>query len=157
MIHDQLGYAQQDNWHEIWELNPGNTLNVPIPDQLKGGILFGQWDRTQSFAKQNAYDYGSKHQHRRYAEVTLGHLPGNFQWMIPQGRPMHRNLPGPARPPIGVDSQFTGQDLGFAYGYDSGAILQNTPEAYVPPPTPNIDTATPTYDDPNGTSGFDMW
>jgi hypothetical protein len=160
MTHDQLGYAQQDNWQEIWEINPGDTMNEPLPRQAMSALPqggFGQTDRTASFARQNEFGFDSKHQHRRYTEVSLGHLPGNYQWLIPQGRPLHRNLPGPARPPIGIDSQFTDQDLGFAFGYNSGAILQATPEAYVPPPTPNINTATPTYDDPNGTSGFDMW
>lgn len=160
MTMDQLGYAQQDNWQEIWEINPGETLLEEIPMQAKSALPmggFGNTDRTASQAHQNQYGFDSKHQHRRYTQVSLGHLPGNFMWLTPKGRPIHRNLPGPSRPPIGLDSQFTGDNLGAAFEYHTGAILQATPEAYVPPPTPNINTATPTYGNPMGTDGFEMW
>lgn len=160
MQHDQQGYAQQDNWSEIWEINPGNTMLEQLPRQAKSALPtggFGQTGRTSSFAKQNSFGYDSKHMHRRFTNVSLGHLPGNFQWLIPQGRPIHRNLPGPARPPIGVDSQFTGNDLGTAFQYDNGAILQAIPAEYIPPPAPLIGTGTPSYDNPMGTDPIEFW
>jgi hypothetical protein len=130
-------YPNEDSWEEIWEVNPGQSELVDVPNQLKGIAIggFGQRDRTQSFARQNEYGFDSKHQHRRYA---TGHIPGNYMWLKPTGRPLIKSLPGPARPPIGVDSPFEGQDLGLAFAYDNGAVLQNAPSEYVAPPAPNL-------------------
>jgi hypothetical protein len=50
---------------------------------------------------------------------------------------MVKGLPGPARPPIGIDSPFAGDDLGQAFGIN-GALLQNVPSEYVPPPQPTL-------------------
>ncbi len=156
MTHNQLGYARQDEWTEIWEVNPGN-LEKPAVDgsvayQANG---FGANDRpTNPYAKKNSFGLDSKHMHRRFA---TGSIPGNYMWMRPRGRPMHRNLPGPARPAIGNDSPFTGDDLGFAFSYDTGAVLQTQPVEYIPPPAPNIATTTPVYADPYGTNGVELW
>jgi hypothetical protein len=60
-------------------------------------------------------------------------------WMTPTGRPLMKTLPGPARPAIGENSPFTGQDLGASFSYN-GAILQNVPTEYVAPPQPNLTT-----------------
>jgi hypothetical protein len=92
--------------------------------------------------------------HRRYA---AGHLPGNYMWMRPQGRPLFKTLAGPARPAIGNESPFAGDDLGFAFSYDTGAVLQSTPQEYVPPPSPNVNTYAPVYDDPYGTQAIEIW
>lgn len=129
--------AKQDNWLEIWEINPGAVDLVDVPNQIKGIAIggFGQRDRTQSFARQNEYGFDSKHQHRRYAQSPI---PGNYMWLNPTGRPLIKSLPGPARPPIGQGSPFEGQDLGLAFAYDNGAILQNAPPEYIAPPQPNL-------------------
>ena len=60
---------------------------------------------------------------------------------------MVKGLPGPARPPIGVDSPFYGDDLGAAFSIN-GAILQNVPPEYTPPPQPNLaaSIASDSYD-----------
>lgn len=127
--------AQAGNWTEIWEVDPGHSDQVPIPKQLmSSGFMWGTTDRTQSMARQNEFGFDSAHKHRRFADAPI---PGNYMWMRPQGRPMMKTLAGPARPAIGPTSPFAGQDLGQAFGID-GAILQNVPREYVPPPTPNL-------------------
>jgi hypothetical protein len=133
-------YAQNDDWQTVEELNPGHdTLSNP-PSQMKSsGYGWGTRDRTQSFARQNEFGFDSAHQHRRFA---TGPIPGNTMWMKPGGRPLAKSLPGPARPAIGVDSPFAGQDLGQAFSID-GALLQNVPTEYQAPPTPNLTTTVP--------------
>lgn len=127
--------ALNDEWETVDQLNPGATLMDPVTDQAKSsGYGWGTTDRTGSFARQNGYGFDSAHQHRRFA---VGGIPGNNMWLRPGGRPMVKNLPGPARPPIGVDSPFTGQDLGMAFDIN-GAVLQNVPSEYVAPPQPNL-------------------
>lgn len=156
MTENRLGDAQQDDWREIWIVDNGNADNPPIGKQYSHQAFgFGVNDAaTNASRKINLYGYGDKHQHRRYAQ---GHIPGNFLWMRPKGRPLFKTMAGPARPPIGAQSQFAGQDIGFAFSYDTGAILQSQPTEYVPPPSPNITSQIATYDDPNGTDGFAMW
>lgn len=127
----------QDDWRELWEVNPGHTDLTTVPEQMKSGAApggRGHTDPTQSHAKQNEYGYGSKHMHRRYA---AGSIPGNYMWMQPGGRPLFKSLAGPARPPIGEGSQFTGNDLGQAFGID-GAVLQSPPVQYVAAPAPYV-------------------
>lgn len=132
--------VQQDEWQEIWYVDPGNSDLVQVPNQMKSsGFLWGTTDRTQSFAHQNDHGFGSKHMKRRFA---TGSIPGNTDWMRPGGRPLQKSLPGPSRPPIGVDSPFHGDDLGAAFGVQ-GAVLQNMPTEYVPPPQPNLAAAYP--------------
>lgn len=133
----------QDQWVELDELNPGHTDLQPISRQaMSSGFMWGTRDRTQSFARQNEFGFDSAHMHRRYA---VGSIPGNTMWMRPGGRPLAKSLPGPARPAIGVDSPFYGDDLGQAFGV-GGAILQNVPTEYVPPAQPNLAPAV-AYDD----------
>jgi hypothetical protein len=133
--------AQNDQWETIDQLNPGHSdLDSGLPKQQRSsGFGWGWRDRTLSMARQNDYGFDSAHQHRRYA---VGSIPGNYMWMKPGGRPMVKGLPGPARPPIGVDSPFTGQNLGQSFSVD-GAILQNTPTEYVAPPQPTLAAAPP--------------
>lgn len=156
MQRDQLGLATQDNWQEIWEVNPGSD-DVPnttkqIAFQSAG---FGVNDApSNAYHKTNAFGWEQKHMHRRYA---WNNIPGNYMWMIPGGRPLFKSIAGPARPPIGAGSQFEGQDIGFAFSYDTGATLMDTPQEYIPPPSPNIATYTPTYADPMGTDPIDLW
>ncbi len=124
-----------DEWEGLWEVNPGNSDQQTIPRQMmSSGFMWGTRDRVQSMARQNEYGYDSKHMQRRYA---VGSIPGNAMWLKPGGRPMVKSLPGPARPAVGVDSPFYGNDLGRAFSAD-GAALQNVPTEYVPPPKPNL-------------------
>lgn len=156
MQRDQLGYAQQDNWNEIWEVDDGNSDVPPIGKQFSHSAFgIGVNDAaTNQSRKVNAFGYGSKHMHRRYA---WNHIPGNFMWMRPQGRILFKTMAGTARLPIGAGSQFEGQDIGAAFDYANGAILQNTPTEYVPPPSPNVAPVTPAYTDSTGTDGFELW
>ena len=130
--------AQQDQWQEVWNVTPGNTdLVTPPKQQQSSGFGWGTRDRTQSMAAQNEFGLDSAHYHRR---IATGSIPGNFMWMRPGGRPMVKSLPGPARPPIGPDSPFYGQDLGQAFSPD-GAVLQNVPTEYVSPAQPRLQQA----------------
>jgi hypothetical protein len=129
------GFALNDDWDTVDQINPGNSDLASLPNQSKSsGFGWGTRDRTQSFARQNEFGFDSSHQHRRFA---TGSIPGNYMWMQPGGRPMAKSLPGPARPPIGVDSPFAGQDLGQSFSID-GSILQNVPTEYVAPPQPRL-------------------
>lgn len=132
----ELGDAQQDEWNDFYEYNPGTTLNeAPNRQAASGGsFMYGSRDRVTSLARQNSYGFDSAHMHRRYAS---GPIPGNTMWMRPGGRPLAKTLAGPARPPIGLASPFAGQDLGATFGID-GAMLQNVPTEYVPVPQPAL-------------------
>lgn len=156
MTRNSLGYAQQDNWQEIWEVNDGSSdlpqVGKPFSHQANG---FGVNDAASNVSRKvNLFGFGSKHMHRRYAQNSI---PGNYLWLTPRGRPLFKTMAGPARPPIGGNSPFAGQDIGAAFTYDSGAILQNTPTEYVPPPSPNIEPVTPAYTNDMGTDGFDVY
>lgn len=151
-----LGDAAQDNWLEIWNVNNGSSDLPPITKQIAFQANgFGVGDApSNTYHKSNEYELDSKHMHRRYAWNTI---PGNYMWMTPAGRPLFKSIPGTAKPPIGVGSQFEGQDLGFAFSYDTGATLMDTPQEYIPPPSPNINPVTPTYGDPMGTDPIALW
>lgn len=138
--------ALQDDWSELWEIDPGNADLTDVPAQMKSGAApggRGGTDRSQSNAKQNEYGFDSAHKHRRYA---TGSIPGNYMWMRPGGRPMIKSLAGPARPAIGSGSQFQGDDLGSSFDYTSGAILQMPATEYQGPPQPYV-APQPTYQD----------
>lgn len=138
--------ASQDEWVEVWDVAPGTSNLAPLPKQaMSSGYGWGTRSREQSMARQNEYGFDSTHHHRRYAD---GAIPGNTMWMRPGGRPMRKTLAGPARPPIGPSSPFAGQDLGMNWN-PTGAILQNVPSEYVPPPTPQLQPAvvSPDYGD----------
>lgn len=156
MIHTSLGYAQQDNWQEIWEVNPGSDdlpqVGKPFSHQANG---FGVNDAASNVSRKiNLFGLGSKHMHRRYAQSPI---PGNYLWLTPRGRPLFKTMAGPARPPIGKGSQFEGQNIGDAFAYNTGAVLQDTPTEYIPPPSPNIESVTPAYTNDQGTDGFDVF
>lgn len=156
MTRNSLGYAQQDHWNEIWEVNDGSS---DLPTQTKqyshSAFGIGVNDAASNLSRKvNAYGYGSKHMHRRFA---WNNIPGNFMWMRPQGRPLFKTMAGPARLPIGRGSQFEGQDIGAAFSYDTGAVLLDTPQEYIPPPSPNVAPVTPAYTNEEGTDGFEMW
>lgn len=133
---------QQDEWKEIWQVDP-NSDDIPeASNQMKASLApggRGSTDRRQSFARQNGFGFDSRHMHRRFA---AGSIPGNNLWMRPASRPLVKSIPGPARLPIGPTSQFAGQDTGAAFGIQ-GAILQDLPSAYVTPPDPNISNTQP--------------
>jgi len=162
MIVDQQGYAQQDNWFEIWEIDNGSTDVPPIgKDYSHAAFGIGVNDAMSNTSrKENNFGYDSKHFHRRYA---WNHIPGNYMWMRPQGRLLSKTIAGTAKLPIGPDSQFTGvnqpgneKDPGFPFD-PYGAVLQNTPTEYVPPPSPNVAPVTPAYTNDTGTDGIDLW
>lgn len=128
--------ALNDEWLTVEQTNSGHTDLQPTGRQSMGnGYQWGTRDRTQSFARQNEYGFDSAHQHRRFA--SAGGIPGNYMYLQPGGRPLVKTLAGPGRPPIGVDSPFTGDDLGASFSID-GAMLQNVPSEYVAPPQPNL-------------------
>ena len=150
------GDLAQDNWQEIWEVNPGHS---DVPDTTKQIAFqangFGVNDApSNAYHKENLYDLGSKHMHRRFAWNTI---PGNYMWLRPGGRPLFKSIAGTARLPIGPDSQFAGQDTGFAFSYDTGATLMDIPQEYIPPPSPNVLAQTPAYSDPMGTDPIELW
>jgi hypothetical protein len=156
MTRNSLGYAQQDNWHEIWELNDGSTdlpeVGKPFSHQANG---FGVNDAASNASrKRNLFGYGDKHMHRRFAWSSI---PGNYLWLTPRGRPLFKTMAGPARPAIGGNSPFAGQDIGAAFTYDTGAVLQDTPTEYIPPPSPNVESTTPAYTNDQGTDGFELY
>jgi hypothetical protein len=155
---DQQGYAVQDHWQEIWNVTPGHEDTPLAPGSISnqsGG--WGANDHAENtYRKQNGWGLGSAHLHRRFA---TGSIPGNYMWMRPGGRMMYKTLAGPARPAIGGNSPFQGDDLGNAFAYDTGAILQSQPTQYVPPPEPYLAppvAATDTASD-EGTDGTDLW
>lgn len=127
---------QNDTWATAYDdVSPGSTDVQPIGRQaMSSGFLFGTRDRVQSFARQNEFGFDSAHKHRR---VATGSIPGNTMWLKPGGRPLAKSLPGPARPAIGPDSPFAGQDLGQTFSID-GAILQSQPTEYTPPAQPYL-------------------
>ncbi len=156
MMYNSLGFAQQDHWNEIWEVNDGSSdlpeVGKPFSHQANG---FGVNDAASNASrKMNLFGLGSKHMHRRYAQSPI---PGNYLWMRPQGRILFKTMAGPARPPVGGNSPFAGQDIGAAYSYDNGAVLQDTPTAYIPPPSPNVESVTPAYSNDQGTDGFELF
>lgn len=130
--------ALNDSWETVDQLNPGNSDLADLPKQSKSsGFGWGTRDRTQSMGAQNEFGFDSAHQFRRFA---TGSIPGNNMWLRPGGRLIQKSMAGPARPAIGVDSPFAGQDLGATFSVD-GAMLQNVPTEYVAPPQPNLQNA----------------
>jgi hypothetical protein len=135
MQHSSQGWVQQDSWNDLTDTSAGGTDMQPIgPQNMSAGFLWGTTDRVQSFARQNDYGFDSAHKHRRYAD---GPIPGNTYWMKPGGRPLAKTLAGPARPAIGRDSPFYGDNLGQAFSV-GGAILLEMPPEYTAPPQPNL-------------------
>lgn len=132
----ELGDAQQDEWAGIWDVSdePGKYPDGPAwSDTSQFGV--GVNDRPGNpLRKRNGFGFDRGHHHRRFAR---GSIPGNYMWMRPGGRPMIKSLPGPARPAVGVDSPFTGDDLGASFGIQ-GAVLVSVPQEYAPPPGPQL-------------------
>lgn len=130
--------AQQDQWDELSEVNSGDSGLQPLPRQaMSSGFMWGTRSREHSMARQNEFGFDSKHMHRRYA---TGPIPGNTMWLKPGGRPLAKSLPGPARPAVGADSPFAGDNLGQAFS-PNGAILQTVPPEYTAPPQPYLGNA----------------
>lgn len=128
--------VQQDQWSEDWNVSPGTSNQATdVPAQLRGSVAgFGTRSREQSFARQNAYGFDSAHLHRRAAN---GSIPGNYMYFKPGSRPLVKTIPGPARPAVGSNSPFAGQDTMATFGIQ-GAVLQNLPSEYAAPPTPSL-------------------
>lgn len=128
--------VQQDNWTEDWAVEPGTSnLSTGIPSQLKGSTGgFGTRDREQSFARQNEYGFDSPHLHRRSAQ---NHIPGNYMYLKPGSRPLVKSNAGPARPAVGENSPFAGDDTMATFGIQ-GAVLRVLPSTYQPVPVPDL-------------------
>lgn len=135
------GWARQDDWELIDTQREGSTLQDPaISRQLRSaapGAGYGSHDRVSSLAAQNGYGFAAAHMQRRYAAAGRGSIPGNSLWMKPGSRPMIKSIPGPARPAIGPDSPFTGQDTRAGYS-PYGAVLTAVPADYEAPPDPQL-------------------
>jgi hypothetical protein len=124
----------QDQWAEIWDVDPGQSNQVPVPQQVANGSGgWGHRDRVQSQARQNAYGFDAAHKHRRFA---IGSIPGNFMWLRPGSRPLVKSVPGTARIPTGPTSPFAGQDTEIAYD-PRGAVLMDLPVQYTAPAEPD--------------------
>lgn len=162
MMNNSLGYVQQDNWNEIWFVDDGSE---DLPQQVKqfshSAFGYGTNDYTTNLSRKiNLFGYGAKHMHRRYAQSSI---PGNYMWLRPGGRILFKTIPGTARLPIGGNSPFGSvdqpgneKDIGFPFD-PYGAVLQNTPTEYVPPPAPNVAPVVPAYTNDQGTDGFEMF
>lgn len=144
--------ARQDNWRDFYDVEPGTSLQQPVPKQVGFAVAgFGSRDRAQSLAGQNSYGFDSSHAHRRYADSPI---PGNDMWMKPGGRPMMKTVAGyPNRFPNGSNSPFTGDDTGASFG-QYGAVLDTLPGEYQAPPEPAL--AKPVYDSSESPS-VDLW
>jgi len=143
--------VQQDNWVENWTVDmAGTTLQTNVPAQVAGGFMFGTRDRAQSLAQQNEYGFDAPHLHRRTAQ---GSIPGNYMWMKPGSRPLVKTVPKTARPAVGYDSPFYGDDPMQTFGIQ-GAVLMNTPTEYTAPPQPNVVSSVP---DTNPAAEIALW
>lgn len=143
----EVGDAQQDHWSEIWDVSDEPGKYGAGEPHGSGMALFGfaNNDRpVNPFRKINGYMFNMGHHHRRFA---IGSIPGNYMWMRPGSRPMIKTLAGPARPAIGPDSPFEGDDLGASFGIQ-GAVLVEVPSEYQPPPSPQV-AAPVNYDEPS--------
>lgn len=141
----------QDDWVEFADVDPGESNQVEIPNQIKGATGgWGSTDRVQSFALQNQYGFDSAHMHRRVAE---GSIPGNYMWMEPGGRPLIKSVAGTAVIPIGVDSPYAGQDVQLPYD-PRGAVLMTLPAQYEAPPDPALASGYPAL---QPDSGVPLW
>ena len=145
----EQGMANQDHWLEIWDVSdePGKYGAGEAYSSGTSLFGFGNNDRpVNPLRKRNRFGFDRGHHHRRFAAGTI---PGNYMWMKPGGRPMIKTLAGPARPAIGKDSPFEGDDLGHTFGIQ-GAVLVEVPQEYTPPPGPqfaspvNFDEPAPT-------------
>lgn len=154
MLYEPTAYAQQDEWVELLETDPG--LLFPQMEQIPGQVKtsgVGGWggrDRATSYARQNQHGFDSAHMHRRYA---TGSIPGNFMWMDPGSRPLVKTIPGTAKLPVGHGSPFQGQDPGESFDAQGSALL-NLPVTYTPPPDPSLAPSFPTAD---SSPGIDLW
>jgi hypothetical protein len=151
---NQTMLALNDTWEGFYNPVQGEDqipdTPGPIANQANG---FGVNDHTSNpYHKANSYGLNTSHRYRRYA---TGSIPGNYMWMRPGGRPMVKSLPGPARPATGENSPFAGQDIGAAFSYDNGAILQDTGTEYVAPPTPYVAPAIQSAVYSNASAGED--
>jgi hypothetical protein len=152
MLYEPTLDPQNDTWTDFYEVNPGASLQVPVPDQLKssGGGGYGTTDRVSSFARQNQYGFDSAHMHRRWA---TGSIPGNYMWLQPGGRPLVKSIAGSAQVPVGVNSPFYGQDPGTTYD-SQGSALAVLPSEYVPPVDPALASSFPAVE---GSMPSEFW
>lgn len=146
-------HAQQDEWTRFYNVVPGEDMVEDSGKQVSfQSVGWGVKDHTSnSYARRNQYGFDSSHRMRRYA---VGSVPGNYMWMRPGSRPMVKTVAGPARPAVGV-GPFAGQETTQPFDIN-GAILQEPPTQYSPPPQPYVAptlTATPGDQAPT----VDLW
>lgn len=155
----------QADWNELWEVDPGVLFPQlsEIPGQAKDGLApggFGNRDRVQSKAAQNAYGFDSAHMHRRVVTPGGNSLPGTFMWMEPGARPLVKSIPGTAGIPAGVDTPFYGQDPGASYDAQ-GAVLLTLPADYQGVPQPALAASVAAPAGPNvadpGATDWGYW
>jgi hypothetical protein len=134
--------AKQDDWEAFYNPEQGSDLTTNTDKDGQVGpssFGFGVNDHmTNDFAKQNEFNFNKAHRHRRYA---TGHIPGNYMYLRPGGRPMIKTMPHGAILPVGDNSPFAGDNVMETFSID-GAILQSPATEYVPPPTPYVAPAT---------------
>ena len=151
-VNDMGQDVQNDTWQEIWDVSDQPEkypANPPWNGYTQFG--FGTNDRpSNSLRKVNGFGFNKGHHHRRFA---VGSIPGNYMWMRPGGRPLFKTLAGPARPAVGANSPFEGDDLGQTFGIQ-GAVLVEVPSEYQPPPSPTL-AAPVNADEP--APGIDLW
>lgn len=135
--------AKQDDWNAFFNAIQGED-NVPkVPGSV--GMVAGGFNVndhvSNPYAKVNGFGFDTSHRHRRYA---YGPIPGNTLWLKARSRPMVRSLTNMHQFP--TSGAFAGDDPGATFGID-GAVLQNTPTQYAPPPQPYL--GSPIQDTPD--------
>lgn len=129
------------NWRMVDRTDAGDSMQEPLPGQIAGRSGgWGHSDRVQSHAGQNSYGFDSAHVTRRYADGNS--IPGNYMWMQPQSRETATFAAHTARPAVGAQSPFTGQDTGAAFG-TQGAVLTTLPAEYTSPADPALQAPYP--------------
>jgi hypothetical protein len=122
--------AKQDQWDGFFNPVTGEDQVPKIPGHI-GTVAFGYNVNdhvSNSYAKINNYGFNTSHRHRR---VARGPIPGNFLWLKARGRPLVRSFTGNYN--FQTSGPFQGDNPGASFTID-GAVLQNTPTNYTPPP-----------------------
>ena len=143
----QSSNPENDPWTSFYEPIQGEDLltNDRVRDGQVGPSAFGYGvndHMSNDFPKVNSYGFNTAHRMRRYSTNVV---PGNWMWLNPGGRPLHKTMPHSAYPPTG-DGPFSGQDATYGYGIE-GAILMDSATEYVAPPQPKVVPAVQAYDD----------
>jgi hypothetical protein len=113
--------------------DPSDNLQEAVPQQV--ALSSGGGLSTDAFTNpRGRNDYGMGAAHRIHARAT-SHMPGNYQWLKPGGRPMVVTR-FDTFDRTGVDSPFYGQDQSEVFQVDNSGILLNPAGEYEPPADP---------------------